>query len=163
MSSSTSPPLTRRPRLAIITSAQFQDVKALVTWSGVSTFDRWTQHQKEQWRKLGYLPLARDSIASPLKLALSLLEDVEKNRKKLDIVKAAASIRVPWLIVHGTEDLMVRFSEAEQLYAAANKTMAKLVPLEKVGHLYGGPEVNEAASIQRVVDVTIQWMNSIFF
>lgn len=46
-----------------------------------------------------------------------LLEDVEKNRKKFDIVKAAERIRVPWLLVHGREDVSVRFTEAETLYA----------------------------------------------
>ncbi len=149
--------------LAIVTAVQFRDVKALVTWSSVSTFDRWTQHQKEEWRKLGYLPLARDTAGSPLRLGLALLEDVENNRKKQDIVKAAASIHIPWLIIHGTEDLTVRISEGEQLYAAADKTTTELFPLEKVGHQFDGPEVKEGSAIRGVVDVTVRWLNSILF
>lgn len=149
--------------LAIITAVQSPCVKALVTWSSVSTFDRWTRHQKVEWRKLGYLPLARDTAASPLRLGLALLEDVENNRKKLDIVKAAAGIHVPWLIIHGTEDLTVRISEGEQLHAPADKTMTEIVPLEKVGHQFDGPEVKEGSAIRGVVDVTVRWLSSIFF
>ena len=146
--------------LAIITAARSRDVKALVTWSSVSTFDRWTMHQKEEWQKLGYLPLARDTAASPLKLGIDLLNDVENNREKLDIVKAASKIRIPWLLVHGTEDVLVRFSEAERLYAAANKSTTKFVALEKVGHTYGGAEVNESSAIHHVVDTTINWLKN---
>ena len=149
--------------LAIITATKSRNIKALVTWSSVSTFDRWTQHQKEQWRKLGYLPQARDTAVSPLKLGLALLEDVEKNREKLDIMKAASRISIPWLLIHGTEDLLVQFSEGERLYAAANKPATEFVPLEKVGHLYDGAKANEESAIHRVMDTTMKWLNSKFF
>ena len=33
-------------------------VAALVTWSGISTFDRWNTRQKEGWRKRGFLALS---------------------------------------------------------------------------------------------------------
>lgn len=148
--------------IAIVTSAQCQDVKGLIRWSSVSTFDRWTVHQKEQWKRLGYLPLARDVSSSPLKLGLDLLLDVEKNREKLDIIRAGGILHIPWLIVHGTEDLLVRFSEVEQLYASADKTKTEFVPLEKVGHAYGGAEATESSAIHDVVDLTIHWLHKHF-
>lgn len=147
---------------AVITAAERQDVLGLITWASVATFDRWTQHQKTQWRRLGYLPLARDSSVSPLRLGLELLDDVEKNRKKLDIVSAASRIHKPWLLIHGTEDLMVRFSEAEQLYNVANRSMTEFVPLQAVGHLYGGGEVTASSSIHTVVGRTIHWLEKHF-
>lgn len=144
--------------IAIITASQSQNVKGLVTWSSVATFDRWTGHQKEQWRKLGYLPLSRDTAASPLRLGLGLLEDVERNRETLDLLKAAARVRKPWLILHGHEDVLVRFSEAEQLYGAADRSTTELLPLEHTGHTYGGAEVRVDSRIHDVIARTIDWL-----
>lgn len=108
------------------------------------------------------MPLSRDSAASPLKLGLDLLEDVEKNKEKLDIIRAASELRAPWLIVHGTEDLIVRFSEAERLYSVANKMETEFMPMKKVGHTYGGAEVTEGSVIHRVVERTISWLKNHF-
>lgn len=148
--------------IAIITAPIFQEIKGLITWSSVSTFDRWTPHQKDQWRKLGYLPLARDTAASPLKLGITLLEDVEKNRENLDITRAAVGIRIPWLLLHGKEDMLVRFSEAEHLYTVANKTTTEFAPLEKVGHVYDGSEVTDGSAIHRVIRLTTDWLKEHF-
>jgi pimeloyl-ACP methyl ester carboxylesterase len=53
-----------------------------------------------------------------LRLNTHLLEDVEANGKnKLNIEAAAAKIKVPWLIVHGTGDETVPSSEAEKLHS----------------------------------------------
>lgn len=147
---------------AVIVAAEREDVRGLITWAGVATFDRWTRHQKIQWRRLGYLPLGRDSAVSPLKLGLDLLDDVEKNRKKLDIVSAASRIHKPWLLIHGTEDLMVKFAEAERLYAVADMTTTEFVPLERVGHLYGGGEVTASSAIHIVLGHTVRWLQKYF-
>jgi pimeloyl-ACP methyl ester carboxylesterase len=148
---------------AIITAAERRDVKGLVTWSSVASFDRWTPHQKARWRQVGYFPLARDSSISPLRLGLELLDDVEKNKKKLDIVEAASRVWQPWLLIHGTEDLMVKFREAERLYAAANKSSVEFVPLQAVGHLYGGAKVTASSSIHAVIGHTIHWLKKHFY
>jgi len=143
---------SRGAAIALLAAAGSENVSVLVSWSSVATFDRWTEHQKTQWRKAGFLPLSKDSAISPL------LNDIEGNRGTLDLVGAAARVRVPWLIVHGSEDLIVRFSEAEQLFAASDQSKTTLIPLKKVGHLYGGPEVTPDSAIHRVLDETIQWL-----
>ena len=148
--------------LAILTASTMQYVKALVTWSSVATFDRWTVHQKAEWRRLGFLPLSKGTSVSPLRLGTNLLDDVEKNRERLNPVRAAGSVRIPWLLLHGKEDLAVRFSEAEQLYAVSQKATTTFVPLEKVGHLFGGAEVTEESSIHHALKVTIDWLRSHF-
>lgn len=151
---------SRGGAVSIVTAAGSSDIAAVVTWSSVARFDRWTEHQKQQWRAQGYLPMARDSAASPLKLGVDLLEDVENNKEKLDITKAADRVTVPWLIVHGTEDLIVKIYEGEELFSASNKTTTKFVRLERVGHLYDGPDLTENSAIHRVLDVTIRWLHS---
>lgn len=152
---------SRGGAVAILSAASDGNIAGLVTWSSVSHFDRWTQHQKSEWRKIGFLPMARNSAVSPLRLGLTLLDDIEQNREALNLLDAARRVTIPWLILHGREDLVVRFAEAEQLYAAADKSTTTLAPLEQVGHTYDGPEVTEGAAIHRVLSETTAWLHKI--
>ena len=144
--------------IAILIAAQSEDVRAVVTWSSVCTFDRWSPHQKEQWRRRGFLPLSRDTEASPLRLGLDLLEDVESNGETLDLLKASARLRKPWLILHGREDLLVKLGEAERLYSASHRATTEFFPLDHTGHTYGGPEVTDDSPVHAVLDRTIDWL-----
>src|SRR6266850_6492575 len=87
--------------VAIIRTAIDRGVGGLVTWSAVSTFDRWTQHQKLAWRRLGYHRLSRDNAAGPLRLGIKLLDDLGQHPRELNIADAAGRIGVPWLLLHG--------------------------------------------------------------
>ena len=144
--------------IAILAAEQSDSVKALVTWSSVATFDRWTPHQKGQWRKLGFLPLSRDTAASPLRLGAESLEDLEHNHESLDLLRAAAHLHKPWLLVHGQEDVVVRFSEAEQLYAATDHGITDFLALPHAGHTYGGSDFKADSRIHDVLHRTIHWL-----
>jgi dienelactone hydrolase len=148
--------------LAILTTAENMMVRALVTWSSVCTFDRWTNHQKDQWRRRGFLPLSRDIAASPLRLGLGLLDDIEQNAERFNLRKASSRIRRPWLILHGTEDVLVKFSEAERLFSDSNAGTTDLLRLDRVGHTYGGPGPGADSAIHRVIDLSVEWLNSHF-
>src|SRR5258708_1266462 len=115
--------------IAIVRAATDRRVAALVTWSAVSTFDRWTGHQKERWRSNGSLTLSRDTTASPLRLGLTLLDDLELHRTELSVLDAASRIRIPWLILHGEADVMVPHSEAEALYSSSSRATTEYVLL----------------------------------
>jgi alpha-beta hydrolase superfamily lysophospholipase len=146
--------------IAIVTTAEDRRVTGLATWSSISTFDRWTEHQKERWRRAGYLPLAKDSTRSPLRLGIGLLEDLERNEARLNLIDAAARIRVPWLIVHGKADVTVPSREAERLYANANRDTSELLLLDGVGHLYHAETQEEDSyrTLNHIVDVTTTWI-----
>jgi dienelactone hydrolase len=135
-------------------------VKGLITWSTIDTFDRWTQHQKEKWKNLGFLPLVKDSSVSPLKLGIDLLKDLENNRVKLDLKTAASRIQIPWLLLHGKTDVTVPPHESENLFAAANKSMADLILLDHVGHLYSAATRDEDnyQTLNKIIDLTIKWI-----
>jgi dienelactone hydrolase len=146
--------------IAIVHAAADERIKALVTWSAISTFDRWTPHQKEAWKRLGYLPLAKDTSISPLRLGIDLLNDLEQHQDKLNILQAASKVNVPWLIVHGSEDVTVKPHEAERLHAGANKKTTEVKLLEKIGHLYNGASVEEDhyKTLDGVMNLTTTWL-----
>jgi len=146
--------------VAIVHTASDARIKALVTLSSIATFDRWTTHQKELWRKQGFLPLAKDSTVSPLRLGIELLNDLENNKEFLNIERAASNIAVPWLILHGTADVTVSPKEAERLYAAAPASTTELLLLEKVGHLYNAASQDEDnyCTLHHLIEVVSQWL-----
>lgn len=146
--------------VAIVHSASDPRIKALLTWSAISTFDRWTPHQKENWKRLGNLALARDSTISPLRLGIGLLHDLENHRKKLDIVEAASRIRIPWLLLHGRADVTVPLREAELLYDSADKKLTSLAFFDGLGHLYNGasPREDGYMTLDKILEVSRRWL-----
>ena len=147
--------------LAIVHAAADRRVSALVTLSAIATFDRWTLHQKETWRRLGCYPLSRDTTARPLRLGIDVLMDLENHRDRLNIERSAAGVNVPWLIIHGKADLTVQPREAERLYAAANPTLTELILLDRVGHLYNAdtPERDGYAILNESLEIIIHWLH----
>ena len=60
----------------------------------------------------------------------------------------AGEISVPWLLVHGTADTVVPYTESEEIVRAA--PAAELVTLEGADHLFSGTA--EALMAEAVVD-----------
>lgn len=147
--------------IAIVAAAMDHRVRSLVTWSAISTFDRWTDHQKSAWRVSGNLPLSRHSSFSPLKLGLDLLTDIETNSQNLDILTSASQIDVPWLIIHGSADVIVPSREAEALFHRARRGTARLEILEHVGHLYNArsPEEDQYQTLGVLMSKTTEWFH----
>jgi fermentation-respiration switch protein FrsA (DUF1100 family) len=71
-----------------------------------------------------------------------VLDDLEKNRERLDIVAAATRLAVPLLVVHGGGDESVSPEEGQLLASRARN--ASFVMIEGASHTFGGihPLVN---------------------
>jgi len=150
--------------IAIISAASAEVCNALVTLSSIATFDRWTAHQKEAWRKNGYLPLSKDTAVSPLRLGIGVLNDLTENHGRLDIRAAASRVKVPWLIVHGKTDVTVPPREAEELYNAAEKKTTQFAAVDHAGHLYNAAtrSEDEYRTLNGILDLIIHWLHKQF-
>ena len=105
--------------IAILSAAAADsDVASLVTWAAISYPTRWSKEDVATWRRRGYAEITNSRTGQVMRLGTDMLEDVEMHgQTKLNIEAAAAKIKVPWLIVHGTADETVPSSEAERLHA----------------------------------------------
>jgi len=122
--------------VSIIKTAEDTRVKKLVTLASVSSFrNLWPPEMEEQWRLRGIIYMANTRTGQQMPLKVSLLDDIEKNQGRLDIIACAAAITQPWLIIHGSADTSVPFSQAEEL-KRANKD-ARVVVIPKAGHTFG--------------------------
>ncbi|MFQ5538325.1 MAG: alpha/beta hydrolase family protein [Gemmatimonadota bacterium] len=109
-------------------------VASLVTWGAVSTFDRWSEETKAEWREAGRVWILNQRTGVQMPLDVQLLEDFEANRERLDVEGAAARVLAPWLIVHGAEDITVPVAEAHRLFRAAST--ARMEIIEGAGHTF---------------------------
>lgn len=147
---------------AILASARPEltgQVRALVTWAAVATFDRYSDDQKYFWREVGDLPVQNTRTMQELALGLGLLEDLEANSEALDPARAAAARTCPWLIVHGDRDLSVVFSDAEKLKAAAAEP-CELLRIERGDHGFGAkhPFQNPTPQLIQALNATQRWL-----
>lgn len=140
--------------IAILKTAEDKRVKKLITLASVSEFDRYTKERKEEWKKQGYLQVLNTRTKQYMRMNYSLIEDLKKNRERLDIKKAVTKISVPYIIIHGEEDLAVDYSEAVELQSLSNKNLTKLHLIEKTGHTFGAvhPFAGTTEALEAVIN-----------
>lgn len=93
---------SRGGAISILTAKQKKEVSVLAVWSSVSTFDRYSERQKENWRKKGVFEVMNSRTKQVMRLNVSLLDDLEKNKNgSLNIEEGIKGLKRPLLIVHG--------------------------------------------------------------
>jgi fermentation-respiration switch protein FrsA (DUF1100 family) len=99
---------------------------------------RWRPEEVARWRERGYAEVTNARTGEVLRLGTTILDDVERHAAgALDIAAAAARVRAPWLIVHGTDDETVPYAEGERLFAVARGAEhggAQFAPIKGAGH-----------------------------
>jgi uncharacterized protein len=145
---------------AVLHAAKDPRVLALATWAAIGSVDRWTPSTRENWRERGMLDIVNARTGQVLPLYTDLLDDIEQHgRGALDIVAAAGRMAAPWLIVHGTADESVAFSDAERLHRASAAPVTELLAMEGAGHTFGTvhPWAGMPAPFDDVLRATTTW------
>lgn len=150
---------------------------ALVTWAAVATFDRWDGPTKEEWRRTGRVHVANARTGQDMPLDVTLLEDLERNPRRLDVEAAARRLgtppeALPWLIVHGSDDQSVPVEEGRRLAEAARRgadaqdapghgAPVHLEVIEGAGHTFGAshPFGRPGPHLDRALEVTRDHLN----
>jgi dipeptidyl aminopeptidase/acylaminoacyl peptidase len=148
--------------IAVIQAARDPRVRALVTWAAISSVERWPSAQRSSWRAAGKTDIQNARTGQVLPLYTDVLDDIEQNASALDIEAAGRRIRIPWLLIHGTEDESVRFAEAERLKAASARPDTRLLPIQGGGHTFGAAHPWRATTpeLDTVFDATLAWLTT---
>lgn len=146
----------------ILKTSQDKRVKKLITLAAVSYYDRYTDRKKNEWKEKGYIEEPNSRTGQVMRMNLSLLEDIENNKERLDIQAAMKRIDVPVLILHGEQDLSVDYSHADMLYKASNKDKTKYELIEKTGHTFGimHPFEGTTKAFEDVITKSIEFIKS---
>lgn len=130
--------------LSIIEASNDLRINKLITWSAIGDFNSlWKKEQEAEWKKNGKIFVTNARTKEQMPLNVTLLADLEENAAALNIIAAAKRINIPWLIIHGDDDVNVPFETAQTL-AEANPG-SRLIKIEGANHVYGAtqPYANE--------------------
>jgi pimeloyl-ACP methyl ester carboxylesterase len=148
--------------IAILHAAANPRVRALVTWSAISSVNRWSAEVRQAWRARGYGEVENTRTKQVMRVSTAILDDIEQNAEGgLDILGAANRITVPWLIVHGTADETVPVHEGRQLHTASGDR-AELALVERGTHTFNSAHgvVDPPPELAAATDRTIRFFQS---
>lgn len=123
--------------ISILKASEDNRIKKLVTLASVSDFNRYSESHRKKWKEAGYFEVENLRTKQIMRLNYTLLEDLEKNSERLDIRKAVSNLKIPFLIIHGREDISVPYSEALEIYENSDKHLTELFPITNTGHTLG--------------------------
>jgi len=128
---------SRGGAVSLLTGYLKPEVDAIAAWSSVAKLDRYSDRQKEEWKKKGSFGIMNMRTKQEMQLNITLLEDIENNKENLlNLEQAVSGLERPLLIAHGDQDLAVPIKEAEQLYEWSDKEKTEFFKLKKTGHTF---------------------------
>ncbi len=156
--------------IAILKTAEDKRVTKLIVLSSVNSFNRYSEILKSKWKEAGYFEVMNSRTNQTMRMNYTLIEDLEKNKERLDIQKAIAVINAPVLLIHGTQDITVDYSNAEDLYARrveANekyKDITELILIDNTGHTFGAvqPYQGTTKALEEVITLTLDFLKKKF-
>lgn len=93
---------------------------------------------------------------------IQFYEDFKLNETQLNIKNAVEKIDIPYLIIHGTADHSIKFSEAESLHTWNKNSI--LTSINGANHVFGAshPWKKDQLSehLQQTVDKTIAFIKN---
>jgi len=147
--------------IAILKTAEDMRISKLITLASVADFDRYSEQRKTEWKKRGFVEVMNTRTKQLMRMDYTLIDDLEKNRERLNIPKALEKINIPVLIIHGREDLAVDYSDAELIYNTGDKSKRELILLENTGHTFGIVHPFEGSNpvFEKVISHSINFSN----
>ncbi len=148
--------------LAILHAARDERIKALVTWAAVDHFLRWPAEEIRKWREQGEIDVVNQRTGQVLKIGSDALEDLEANSETaLDVIAAAGRIRIPWLVVHGSEDATVPVQVGEILAELSGSQDTESLIVDGAGHTFGArhPWAGATKETELVFDRTVAFLS----
>ncbi|MFA7289302.1 MAG: alpha/beta hydrolase [Melioribacteraceae bacterium] len=128
---------SRGGAISLLTAYQRDDLNSIALWASVSNLDRYSERQKEAWRKKGVFEVLNHRTKQVMSLGICLLDDLVTNKNSsLNIKKAINSLKIPIFIGHGEQDLAVKIEEAEELYNWSNKETTEFLEISSTGHTF---------------------------
>jgi pimeloyl-ACP methyl ester carboxylesterase len=130
--------------ISILKAWKDKRVKKLATWASVNEFGKfWTPEVMAQWKQDKVMYVLNSRTGQELPMYFSAYEKFYAEKHLFDIPLAVGELQIPFLIIHGTADTTVSFSQAELMQSW--NTNAEFFSIENGDHTFSGkhPYTNE--------------------
>lgn len=147
---------SRAGGIVLITAHERKDIYKVATLAGVSDYaSRFPKGQEmQQWKENGVYHVKNGRTGQQMPHYIQFYEDFQENRERLNIQHAVENLRIPQLIIHGSDDETVSLEEARSL--AKWNPQAQYEVIEGAGHTFNtshpwqksapSPEMKKAVS-----------------
>ena len=146
--------------VALLAAREIERLSGVITWSAIAHADRWDDDAKAQWRREGFMDVVNARTGQTMRMTPAILDDYEANRERLDIVSAAAALRVPLLVIHGSRDESVPVAEADLIASRAQDV--SLLKISGASHTYNAihPLVHVPLELSLAAEVTARFIGA---
>jgi uncharacterized protein len=146
--------------IALLGASAVPSLKGVVVWSPIARADRWDDETKRGWRASGALDILNARTKQNMRMSPAILDDYEANAKQLDILAAAAALKVPLLVVHGAKDESVPADEGREIAARARQP--NLLVIDRASHTYNAihPLVTVPFELLLASEVSAHFINA---
>jgi pimeloyl-ACP methyl ester carboxylesterase len=124
--------------IAHIKTEEDTRIKKVATWASLSDFKARFQEGSDafiQWKKSGVTYIENSRTQQQLPQYFQFYEDFVVNSNRLTISRAVKQLKVPQLIIHGTEDPTVSVKEAKAIHSWNPESKLKIIP--EADHVFG--------------------------
>jgi uncharacterized protein len=146
---------------SILFAADQSEIKAVVTWNGIADVDLFDNTLKEQIRRegIGYIANARTKQQMPIRAIV--LEDMEKNQERFNILSCLTALHTPCLIIQGMND----FQRLVQGFHKMRKAAPQLhfFQIEDTNHTFGAvhPFQGTTESLEKAIYETASFFKRV--
>jgi uncharacterized protein len=122
--------------IAILKAAEDPRIRKVVTWASVNDFSKnWNAERLDIWKEKGYQEMENKRTGQVLKMYYQLVEDYFIHKRRLDISEAVKHLKIPLMVIHGTEDEGVPLEQALEMKRLNPDIQLELIP--GAGHTFG--------------------------
>jgi dipeptidyl aminopeptidase/acylaminoacyl peptidase len=127
---------SRGGAISILSALEDNRIKQLITWAAVSDLiNRYSQDDIKQCEKEGALFIENSRTKQKMPLYYQFFEDIEKNKSRFDIQNRLAELKIPYLILHGSDDPVVQLQEANRIKSWSQN--AEITIVKGANHSFG--------------------------
>jgi len=149
--------------IVILKSSEDKRVSKVITWAGVADFESRFPKRDDllKWKKEGVIFIENSRTKQQMPLYYQFYENFIHNKVRLHIKTATKKIKIPHLIIHGTEDQAVSLEDAKKF----NKwnPHSEFIPVINGNHTFGSKhpwkEKILPLQLQGIVDNSIVFVN----
>jgi uncharacterized protein len=146
---------------ALLGANIFQRIDKIVTWASPAYFqDRFTKEELAYWEKAGRIYVENSRTGQKMPMDYDIALDYLANKEKYLPSANAENLKIPFLIVHGTNDATVGLDSAYQLMNLS-KT-ADLYIIRNADHSFGAKHPFEGKKLpkdfEKVIHTTSQFL-----
>ncbi len=149
--------------IVLIKAEEDTRIHKVTTWASVSDFKARFQENTaefETWKETGVTHVENSRTKQMLPHNFQFYKDFKENEERFSIKRAVKNLKIPQLIVHGSEDPTVSEKEAKAIHSWNSKS--GLVIIDGADHVFGASHPFEGCNLpnhlKKAVEKTIEFL-----